>query len=105
MDVRPDWKNRPQDEGPRQFEKIETKDYEATIKAVDADRYTITIAVGGQEYTLRVAQDAFIEEPSFRSYAVPGHLKGVPAGGNALIVTNKKDDQDVVTRIKLRASN
>jgi hypothetical protein len=105
MNTREDWKNVPKPEGPRTFEPIVSKDFEGTVKAVDADRRLITVAVGGQEYTLRVSQTALIEESSLRSYALQGGLAAVPAGSSVFVVTFKEGDQDVVSRIKLRGGN
>jgi len=105
MNTREDWKNKPKAEGPRTYEPIVSKDFEGTVKAVDAERRLITVAVGGQEYTLRVLQTATIEEPSFRSYALQGGLGAIQAGNTVLVFTSKEGDQDVVTRIKLRAAN
>jgi hypothetical protein len=105
MDVRPDWKNVPQDEGPRPVVNNDPKSFDGTIKAVDADRRMITISVSGQDYTLRVEPNANIEESSLRSYALQGGLSALQPGNQVLVFTTKQDDQDVVGRIKLKAAN
>jgi hypothetical protein len=103
METREDWRNQPKAEAPRSVEAVVYKDFEGTVKGVDAERRLLTVAVGGQEYTLRVSQTAFIE--GARSYAVQGGLAGVPAGSTVFVVTSKEGDQDVVNRIKLRDAN
>jgi hypothetical protein len=105
MNTREDWKNVPKSEPPPPREAVVSKDYDnCTVKAVDADRRLITLTVAGQEVTLRVSPNAFIEEPSFRSYALQGGLSAIHAGNTVFIVTAQEGGQDVVQRIKLRAN-
>jgi hypothetical protein len=104
MNTREDWKNVPKAEPPRTVEPFVVQNLEGTVKAVDADRRLITVAVGGQEHTLRVMPSALIEDASIRSFPVAGGLSGIQAGSTVLITTSREGDQDVVARIKLRGN-
>jgi hypothetical protein len=103
-EVRQDWRNRPQEEPRPQFVDNSPKSFDGTIKAVDAERRTITLTVGNQDYTLRVDPTANVEEPSLRSYALQGGLSALQPGNHVLVFTTKQDAEDVVGRIKLKAA-
>ena len=80
--------------------------YAEKLKAVDSDKKTITFAVDGKERTFKV--DAKVDVQSQvrtgkRLTVVPvkDGLKGVKAGREATMTTEKRDGDEVVTKIVL----
>jgi hypothetical protein len=79
------------------------------VKSVDADKSTVTVTVGEQDRTLDVAKDAKIthrvgkNEKKAKSEDLPGGLGALTAGTEITLTTEKKDDKEVVTQIKVDA--
>ena len=64
------------------------------IKGVDADKGTITVAVGDKDRTFDVANDARIGVGKSKD------LKDLKAGQSVTLTTESKNGEDVVTEIK-----
>ena len=82
--------------------------FKATIKKIDADKNTITVAVDGKETTYDVAKDADIFSQGKGKQNKPGPKEPISGGLSSLkvdaevtITTIKKADKDVVVSIKL----
>jgi hypothetical protein len=79
------------------------------VKSVDAEKSTITVTVGEQDKTLDVAKDAKIthrvgkNEKKAKSEDLQGGLGALTAGTDITLTTEKKEDKDVVTAIKVDA--
>ena len=73
------------------------------VVGVDADKNTITISVDGKDQTLTVEKGASVQIAGKMKKLedVEGGLKGVKAGDEATVTTEKKGDKEVVTKIVL----
>jgi hypothetical protein len=77
------------------------------VKSVDAEKSTVTVTVGEQDKTLDVAKDAKVthrvgkNEKKAKSEDLPGGLGALTAGTDITLTTEKKDDKEVVTQIKV----
>jgi hypothetical protein len=79
------------------------------VKSVDAEKSTITVTVGEQDKTLDVAKDVKVthrvgkNDKKAKSEDLPGGLGALTAGTDITLTTEKKDDKEVVTQIKVDA--
>jgi len=77
------------------------------VKSVDAEKSTITITVDDKDQTLDVSKDVKVthlvgkKEKKAESQDLPGGLGALTAGTAVTMTTEKKDDKDVVTAIKV----
>ena len=76
------------------------------VKSVDAEKNTITLTVGDKDQTLSVPKDTKIftlvgKGKKAQPQDVTDGLKGVKEGQSVVVTTEKKDDKDVVTQIKV----
>jgi hypothetical protein len=87
-------------------------DIKAKVKSVDVDKSTITFTVDDKDQTLPVAKDAKISKLEFQKekgkkkgkleeVPVSGGLGGLTAGQDVTITTEKVDEKDTVTAVKL----
>lgn len=84
--------------------------YAEKIKGVDTDKRTITFAVEGKDQTFKVDGNVDVQAQvragkRLRVMPVKEGLKGVKAGSEATLTTEKKDGEEVVTKIVLLASD
>src|SRR5262245_31398801 len=87
---------------------IRAETYGEKVKAVDPAKRTITFPVEGRERTFKVDEKVDVQAQvragkRLRLSPVKEGLKGVKAGGEATITTEKKDGEEVVTKIVLLA--
>ena len=78
--------------------------YIETVKKIDTDKGTLTFAVDGKERTFKVDKDAKFENQvkagkKFRLAASKAGLKGVKAGDEVTVTTERKDGAEVVTHV------
>ncbi len=80
------------------------------VKSVDADKNTITVTVGDKDQTIPIAKDAEVFSLGKGKKGQPGPkvavtdgIKGVKEGTDVTLTTEKKDDKDTVTAIKVEA--
>jgi hypothetical protein len=74
------------------------------LKDVDIFKKTITVSAGGKDTVLPVADSAKITTTGKGKNPgsdVVGGLLGLKAGGDVTVTTEKKDDKDVATAIKV----
>lgn len=77
------------------------------VKSVDADKSTITLTVDDKDQTLDVGKDVKVtrlvgkKEKKAQTEDVAGGLGGLAAGTAVTVTTEKKDDKEVVTQIKV----
>ena len=77
------------------------------VKSVDADKSTITVTVGEADKTYDVAKDAKVthkvgkNEKKAKTEDLPGGLGALTAGTDVTLTTEKKDDKESVTAIKV----
>src|SRR5262245_10294623 len=88
--------------GPSAF----AESYLEKVKAVDADKKTLTIPVEGKDKTFKVDGKVDVQSQvrvgkRLRLTPVKEGLKGVKAGTEATVTTEKKDGEEVVTKIVL----
>jgi hypothetical protein len=77
-------------------------EYKGKVKSVDTDKNTITVTVGDDDKTFTVSDDTKII--GRKGTAVKDGLKNEKAfktGNSVTITTEKKDDKEVVTEIKV----
>jgi Cu/Ag efflux protein CusF len=82
--------------------------YGEKVKAVDAAKRTITIHVEGKDRAFKVDEKVDVQAQvragkRLRLSPVKDGLKGVKAGSEVTITTERKDGEEVVTRIVLLA--
>jgi len=82
--------------------------YGEKIKKVDPEKKTITFAVDGMDRTFKVDDKVDVQAQvragkRLRVTVVKDGLKGVKAGSDATLTTEKKDGEEVVTKIVLLA--
>ena len=87
----------------------QAEEVKGKVKSVDADKSTVTLTVGEEDKTFDVAKDAKIShwvgknEKKAKTEDLPGGLGALTAGIDITLTTEKKDDKDVVTQIKVDA--
>jgi opacity protein-like surface antigen len=82
-----------------------------TVKSVDKDKNTITLTVDGKETTFDVSKDASFVTTSTvpgkkgktmeKATPIDGGLGGVKAGATVTVLTEKIDDKESVTSVKV----
>lgn len=82
-----------------------------TVKSVDKDKNTITLTVDGKETTYDVSKDASFVTTSTvpgkkgktteKATPIDGGLGGVKAGASVTVLTEKADDKESVTSVKV----
>lgn len=82
--------------------------YGEKIKKVDPEKKTITFTVDGMDRTFKVDDKVDVQAQvragkRLRVTVVKDGLKGVKAGSDATLTTEKKDGEEVVTKIVLLA--
>ena len=82
--------------------------YGDKLKAVDLAKRTITLPVDGKERTFKVADKVDVQSQTrvgkrLRVTPVKDGLKGVKAGDEATVTTEKRDGEEVVTKIVVLA--
>jgi len=78
------------------------EDVKGKVKKIDFDKGTITVTVGDKDMDYAVPKDAKVLDADGK--AVEGGLKGSPfknPGAEVTITTEKKDNKDTVTAIKV----
>jgi hypothetical protein len=80
--------------------------YAEKLKAVDSDKKTITFAADGKERTFKVDAKVDVQSQVRRGkrlaiVPVKDGLKGVKAGREATVTTEKRDGEEMVTKIVL----
>lgn len=85
-----------------------SEDVKGKVKSVDAEKNTIVVTVGDKDMTYTVAADAKIVTVAKGKKGKPGvetpladGLKGLKADTEVTLTTEKKDDKETVTGIKL----
>jgi len=82
--------------------------YADKLKAVDADKKTLTLPVDGKDRTFKVDEKVDVQSQTragkrLRLTPVKDGLKGVKAGTEVTVTTEKKDGEEVVTKIVVLA--
>ena len=82
--------------------------YGEKIKSVDPEKKTITFPVDGKDRTFKVDDKVDVQAQTragkrLRITPVKDGLKGVKAGSEATVTTEKKDGDEVVTKTVLLA--
>jgi hypothetical protein len=78
--------------------------YGDKVKAVDAEKKTITLPVEGKDRTFKVDDKVDVQSQTragkrLRLTPVKEGLKGVKAGTEVTVTTEKKDGEEIVTKI------
>src|SRR6476620_5505386 len=78
--------------------------YADKLKAVDADKKTVTLPVDGKDRTFKVDDKVDVQSQvrmgkRLRLTPVKDGLKGVKVGTEVTVTTEKKDGEEVVTKI------
>jgi uncharacterized protein (DUF2141 family) len=78
--------------------------YADKLKAVAADKKTVTLPVDGKDRTFKVDEKVDVQSQvrmgkRLRLTPVKDGLKGVKAGTEVTVTTEKKDGEEVVTKI------
>ena len=76
------------------------------LKSVDADKSTLTVTANDKVTSYDVSKDAKVIKVMGRGKkatleTVKDGLKGVTSGSEVILTTEKKDDKDVVTQVKI----
>lgn len=82
--------------------------YGDKVKAVDADKKTLTLPVDGKDRTFAVDDKVEVQAQvrsgkRLRLTPVKEGLKGVKAGVEVTVTTEKKDGKEVVTKVVILA--
>ena len=72
------------------------------IKAVDADKHSITVTVGDRDREFTVTDDTKLLGPSGKDIKNGLGSPRLTAGAEVTVSTDKKDGQDVCTKVQLR---
>jgi hypothetical protein len=73
-----------------------------TFKSATDDKITIT--VDGADKTYNLAKDPLVVTDDNKAKAVKGGLAKMKAGTAVTVITDKKDDKDVVVTVKVKAA-
>jgi len=85
----------------------QAEEIKGKVKSVDAEKSMITVTVGEADRTLEVSKDVKVthrvgkNEKKAKSEDLPGGLGALTAGTEVTITTEKKDDKESVTQIKV----
>jgi len=86
---------------------VQAEENKAKVKSVDAEKSMITVTVGEADQTLEVSKDVKIthrvgkNEKKAKTEDLPGGLGALTAGTDVTLTTEKKDDKETVTQIKV----
>ena len=83
--------------------------YADKLKAVDPAKKTLTLPVDGKDRTFKVADKVDVQSQTragkrLRLTPVKDGLKGVKAGTEVTVTTEKRDGEEVVTKIVVLAA-
>src|SRR5262245_31869719 len=78
--------------------------YGDKVKAVDSDKKTITLPIEGKDRTFKVADKVDVQSQTragkrLRLTPIKEGLKGVKAGTEVTLTTEKRDGEEMVTKI------
>lgn len=78
--------------------------YLEKVKAVDADKRTVTFAVDGKDRTFKVDEKAEVQAQQrvgkrLRVTPLKDGLKGVKAGNEVTVTTERRAGEEVVTKV------
>ncbi|MCE9566437.1 MAG: hypothetical protein K8U57_30810 [Planctomycetes bacterium] len=87
------------------------EEVKGTVKSVDATKNTIVVTVAGKDTTLPVSKDASVvtvtivpgkkNKTTEKLTPIENGLTGVKAGANVTLLTDKVEDKDTVTSVKV----
>ncbi len=90
---------------------ISADEVKGTVKAVDNPKNTIKVTVDGKDTTFPISKDASIVTVSIipgkknktteKLTPIENGIAGVKAGANVTLLTEKVDDKDTVTSVKV----
>src|SRR5436190_19714476 len=85
----------------------QAEELKGKVKSVDAEKSMITVTVGDADRTLQVSKDVKVthrvgkNEKKAKSEDLPGGLGALTAGTDVTLTTEKKDDKETVTEVKV----
>lgn len=79
------------------------EEYQGKFKSVEKDKSKITITIDGVDKTFLVTKDPLVVND--KSKAVPKGLLGIKPGTEVKVFTDKKDDKEIATTIKVYPSS
>jgi hypothetical protein len=74
-------------------------EYQGKFKSVTKDKMKITVTVDGVDKTFTVSKDPLVINE--KNKAVPKGVLGIKAGSDVKISTDKKDDKETATTIRV----
>jgi hypothetical protein len=77
----------------------QAEEVKGKVKKIDADKFTITVSVDGQEKTYDVDRSAFVLSGEGRNFR--GGFKALKDGLEVTLTTSKKEDKEIVGVIKV----
>ena len=87
------------------------EELKGNVKKVDKDGNTLTLTVDGKDTTYTISKDASFVTVSLEKgkkgkvneklTPIDGGLGGIKAGTDVTVLTDKQDDKDVITSIKV----
>jgi Cu/Ag efflux protein CusF len=80
------------------------EDYADKVKAVDADKHTVTLPIDGKDRTFKVIDKPEVQAQTragkrLRVTPIKEGLKGVKVGNEVTLKTERRDGEEVVTKI------
>jgi len=76
-------------------------EYIGKVKSVEKDKTKITVTIDGKEVMLQVAKDPLVVNDKGKAF--PGGILKILPGSEVKIFTDKKDDKETATTIKVMA--
>ena len=93
------------------FTAASAEEIKGKVKETDKDKNTITLTVDGKDTTYGVGKDASFVTVSLEKgkkgkvneklTPIEGGLTGIKAGTEVTVLTDKQDDKDVITSVKV----
>jgi hypothetical protein len=93
------------------FTAASAEELKGKVKDVDKDKNTITLTVDGKDTTYTVGKDASFVTVSLEKgkkgkvneklTPIDGGITGIKAGTDVTVLTDKQDDKDVITSVKV----
>lgn len=77
------------------------EEYIGKVKSVEKDKTKITITVDGKDKVIQVTKDPLVVNDKGKAF--PGGLLKILPGSEVKIFTDKKDDKETATTIKVMA--
>lgn len=102
MNLRDDWRNQPKEDGKPLVARMDAKQLDGILRAVDPDRRMLTLEARGTQHTFPVDALVHIETPGDHSRGLQGGLAGLQPGTRIMVMAYRYDDIYKIALIRIK---